>query len=125
MEATVQEQPRKRGRPTNEEVAAREAAAAPQVQVPEGVNLADLVLALAKQVASLQDQVAAKEAAKVPDKPNSARKHRRHIMVMVKPGTEVRVEVPDDYAGPGRTGEQLEGRVVKGYINHENTTLFR
>lgn len=48
--------------------------------------------------------------------PPPSRNDKTYIMVWVNPWNMVRVEVPEDYDGPG-----ADGTPVKGFQNHENT----
>lgn len=100
-----------------------EAVAATPQAVPAGDAMtAALVVQLMEQVAELKRQLEDAQAHteqvsdfELPPPPRNA---RRYIRVMKDPFTVIRVEVPEDYDGPGADGE-----IVKGYLNHERTLL--
>lgn len=80
----------------------------------------NLLLAM---IADLKAQVEAVAKAQAPAVPNPThgapavpRRDRPHILVWVNPWNCVRIEVAEDYTGPGS-----DGTPVKGFQNHENT----
>lgn len=113
---------RRPGRPTLAEVEARKKAEAAAAQpAPVIPDLSGIILALTNKIAELEKKVQSVTKDEVPaGPPPKIRAARKHIMVFVRPDTAVRVEVPDDYTGPG-----LDGHPVMGYINHANSVLFR
>lgn len=105
-------------RPKKEE----EVEAAPQMPQARDAMMAAMVMQLMEQVSELKRRLedakaraASIEALPPPLPPRAA---RRHIRVMKDPFTVIRVEVPEDYDGPGADGE-----IVQGYLNHERTLL--
>lgn len=127
----------------SESVAAEEAYGAPAASPDPGVidrlmaRLAELEAKLASQPQPQVIQVVQAQPEKPKETvdlgpPPPARKARPHILVLKDPFTSVRVEVPEDYSGPGaeHIKQTAEGYVfdaapLKGYQNHENTLARR
>lgn len=80
-------------------------------------------MAMAAQIKELQDQAAKKKQDEDLGPPPLPRSARPHIMVWITPDTMVRVEVPQEYIDEKKQG--WDGTPIKGYVNHENSSMYR